>query len=378
MVHKGSTSASLLRMTAAACSLALAGPLHAQSETELLAWLESELERAVAYPDIEGVSVSFGELFHPKMSSTDRTQLRQQVADRPDHPGRHELRAEERRAGVGPDVRSWTIWSVSQDRWRINQTLSYQSNLPYVDRVRRGRDGWMLTSEYLAVVDTANPPSGRDIGASEGLIRAYLDDFLFGGLGAGAPQAARLEDAAIQDGGWTVTRVHASASGARIAIWFRGRWDSNAGRGFVEQKRIDDSPALDAIGSSQTYSDWGRDERLGRWVCRRVDKHDSRGTLTESLVFQNSSTFTRDEFDRMTRIPDPAGADPIRGPVTIRTVNDFRETPAKWQTISSGRVEDSGRFTPGRRPSAVPWRRVGWGTAAVILTALVIIRIRRS
>lgn len=354
-----------------------AGSALAQSTPEVAAWLEHEHTSAIGYPEPGLVAIRFDELFHPELSDPELSRLRTEVAGKPDHPGHNQILTEERRRSSGPDIREWTIWTIAPGEWRINQNTRSLKELPFVDRVRRGNDAWMLTTDYLGVIDAAKPPPGRDIGSSEGMLKMHLSELFFAKLGAGAIAEAGFSDITAGQGRWSATRWWGPAE-RRGAYRFEGRWDAAAGRGFVEQRTLTETPAKDAIGTRIVYSDWRRNETLNRWVCLRIDTYKPSGRLHESLVFRDAIPFTQDEFDTITRPPDPIGSDPLRGTLTVRKYNDFRASPAKWHEITDGRVVGSGELALASRREEFPWRRVGWGLAVVVLTTLIVLRIRRS
>lgn len=351
---------------AALCIVAIQA--SAQTEAELRRWLEQEINDAAVHPFPAGISLEFDEVFHGRLTSEELTTLKQQVRGKPDHPAQQQIKETERRLADGPDVRRWIVWMGDDHHWRINQTM-VRWDLPgsYVDHAWNGDLIWQLSGDALVMVSADAAPSGRDFASFRDSAQRHIDALLRGGLGfrADASTGPTISNVSVEGADWSATLEGVTRNGSRVALEFQGRWNASLGRGFVELQRLIDSPVAEAIGESARFLSWQAVGESDLWIAGRVEYRVASGTLDQALEFREAEPYDEGRLDELTRLPSPTGDDAIRGPLTIRTVSDYRPGRLVEHTYEDA-VPVGSRSLRTVSQEAEDYRRLGW-IAAVLL-----------
>lgn len=366
-------------MIAAVFAAAVSDPARGADDSDRLRevrrWLDEEIERAKERPAITGFAVRFDQLYHAEVTRAELEALKVEVVGKPDHPAHRKMAAHERRLSVGPDRSEWTVWFLSPERWRVNKTARYPTGIPFTDHARDRNDSWVLLDDSLVVIDADKPPANRDYASHEGIARMHLEALFYAGLGRGRGESA-LSDVVVNRETWTARRTFTLAPGSVIVLELAGRWDADAGRGFVESRRITASPYTETIGMRWENSGWTLEPMLDAWVSTRVDHIAEDGRYIESLEWRGVEPVSQKEVEAMIAVPDPLAADIVRGPLKVREVSDFRRNANVFKSIDeSGTVETR---SLEREPPRRNMQWIGWMLASLILAALVYVRVRRG
>lgn len=342
---------------------------------EVRRWLDGEIERAKERPAITGFAVRFDQLYHAEVTRAELEALKLEVVGKPDHPAHQKMAAHERRLSVGPDRRAWTVWFLSPERWRINKTAQYPTGIPFTDHGRDRNDSWVLLDDSLVVIDAGKPPVSRDYAAEERIARMHLEAIFYAGFGRGRGETA-LSDLVVNGEKWTIRSTTTIPPASTFVLELAGRWDTDAGRGFVESRRITASPFTETVGTRWEYARWRREPALDAWVSTRVDEIAPDGRVIESLEWQGVEPVSQKEVEAMIAVPDPLAADVLRGSLKVRQVSDYRENARVFKAIDAdGTIQTRTleRESPQRN---IQW--VGWALASLIIAALVYVRVRRG
>ena len=342
---------------------------------EVRQWLDGEINRGQDRPAIVGFAIRFDQLFHAEVTRAELESLRIEVQGKPDHPARRKLDTHERRLTSGPDRCEWTIWFLSPERWRINKTYQFPTGIPHVDHGRDRSDSWVLMDNSLVVIDADKPPENRNYAAEDGIARMHLEAFLYAGLGRTRGKSV-LSNLIVKGERWTVRRTVTLAPGSETELEFEGRWDANAGRGFVESRRIAASPYAETIGTRWEYAQWQHEPLLDVWVSKRVDQFDPSGKPEESLEWQSVTPVSQKEVEAMIAVPDPLASDVVRGRLKVRQVSDYRANARVFKSINDDGVVQT--HSQERGSPRGNMQLVGWMLATLIVAALVFIRVRRG
>jgi len=344
------------------------------STQEVQRWLDAEVERSREYPAIVGLVVEFDQLYHPKVTQAELEALRIEIQGKPDHPARREMASHERRLATGPDRKSWKVWLLTTERWRVNGSNEFPTGIPFVDYGRDGNDAWVLMDDSMVVIDADKPPPNRNYSREESLVRMHLDEFLYAGLGQTRGEAA-FSHLAIEGDRWSVRRTVTLAPESEVVVELAGRWDADAERGFVERRTLIASP-FGAPGRRWDFSGWRHEPLLKSWVCGRVDEIAPDGRPHESFVWRGVAPVTAQEVEALIAVPDPLGEDPVRGIVKVRAVSDFRAKAMTFTALDDEGASESRSLTTSAPRQNIQW--MGWALAALIIAGLVFMRVRRG
>jgi hypothetical protein len=305
-----------------------------------------------------------------------------QLADReralsafPDHPDHRVLEAERRRQEQGYDEEVIDLWTRGPGDWRRSQTLSWSEG-KFDDIVVTPSNVWSMTADSLTVLEPgAPPPPGRDLPSLEDGLSQWLRLIRDGNLGLGVRAEARPTGFRPVEGGMEM--VVTAPTGLHTSYVLAGVEGTDLPV-VVQFTRHEKLPS-NAVRDRWRFSQWRFVPHLERPIAMRAERVDEQGRVLESLDVVEIRAAAPGEFARVTAMPIAAGTDPLRGPVTFRSVFDFR---ADANTITSITPEGSvlTAIPPEMLPpkSSTALRTAGWITAAGLLAALIGVRLMRG
>jgi hypothetical protein len=334
------------------------------TEKALLEWLRQERELALIHPDFTGAEISYTIEHHPTWCAPEAlASLRRETAGRPDHPGRFDVEACDRYLRDGPSLEEAVVWSAEPTRWRysifhVRPVFSFA----YFDAAKTGETLWSLTAERLTVYDDKHPaPPGRAVDHVASSIKAEIGSFVHGPLWMFyEPAMLAKPSVRIDDDGWEVAATSESGVSARAA----GSWDAALARGFVDSVEYS-TPGAGGETFRCTSTGWHADEVLGTWVAERVENHYQRPIGKKVLILNSVIRCDDKRLEAALAVPDLSRPDPIRGPLTITRVDDFRGRGVAPQSVSLA----------GARPrtllESLATLRVEWIAAGVLVVSVV-------
>ncbi|HLO39833.1 MAG TPA: hypothetical protein VK176_02330 [Phycisphaerales bacterium] len=344
------------------------------SQDALAAWLRDVGERGPHRPADLVYEIRIEE--PAQRTPQDVRALAAAVKDKPDHPLRDEVRAEERRLAEGPDITDVVIFWNQEGSWRYNITLGPWADaaIRFIDTCVRPDSAWRLTPEQLAIVDPPSGyPPGRDYAANQGTFLNYVDAMLDGSLSRRV-SGMKLEEASVINGAWT---ARFSRDGRVIEYSGMIVQDPRAGGIFEPHSwKVVSHPEREFVGEMEHYERWAFDEAIGQRVAHTVRFVRSDGAPSRTVTLAGARRLGRDEFHRISRIPEPGEKDPIRGDVRITRVFDVRPGAMEVR-FPQDDVRPSMPLSPaatGSRSSQV----AGAIAACAIVAALVWLRLRRA
>lgn len=337
------------------------------------AWFEEEHTRGAQLPVLGPVLLRYTVEFLEVPSSEDLHRLREEIRTRPDHPDASLLEAYERRQ-ARRDIYTYDVYLPTSGSWRCSK--AFPDGTMYFDVTVTPEHAWGLSPALLAITDRSpNIPRGYDYAHSTGSsLFCDLADLFHGSVGG------------AHDAGLEVTSVSQSADTWQVdgrtktglLIRYSGVWDAAAGRGFVTRVRSgSDSPAPGADAEVAVFEGWRQDPTLGAFIATRVTRGPEGRPPSRLLTFQSVSSRLPENPGTLIAIPSASSVDPIRGALTFRAVQDFRNemTLSRTQAADGAWSERSApRPDPaGNRPRM---RTLGWILAGSLVTALIALRIR--
>lgn len=308
--------------------------------------------------------------------------MRSEAEGKPDHPNWREIHAEERRRRQPLNASRVMIWTDDTGRWRYSQSyLTSNTDEPsYVDAVVAGSVMWQLTPEELHVASTSEgtaPGVHGDPRSRERTMRVYLRELLHGRLAEGAA-AGMAPDGVVELLGDRRWAAYASQDD-RMRLRYEGVWDPEFSRGFVESVIVAETApeVADFRGTRYEFDGWHVDPLLQKWLAETATEISPDGVVTHRTVLDRVVEASPVEFDALVSVPPVDGDDPVRGPVTYRSLYDHRPSALARQDLGPDRNVLATADLPGAR-SWRRWRVGGWILAGVLVGGFVWLRVRSS
>lgn len=294
---------------------------------------------------------------------------------------REDFAAARRQRDESSEVLSSPIRQSHELRWRGPRQWRYgttyqptSTGVEYVDQAMTDKVAWQLSSIQLDVLDPKSLPPHINIAAEEPGFAAAIGLMLSGGLNFVNTYSLEIGEFNFDGRVWRVVGTNADYG---LVIEFRGRWSEEDQRGFIESVRSLKDPA--GGGLAYILEDYRYEEVLGRYVASSVTVMDG-GVIDSRFVFGSAQPEPPERFDEITRVPDVAGSDSVRGPITVARLNDYREgneahslvreTSGEWRQIALPAAPGPGNGGPVLR-----W--FGIVASITIISAVVILRLRR-
>lgn len=318
----------------AACVLCLAIPTAAgQNRERVEAWLEDEWNALPDTPspffDFDGAGLCY--VVERYVEGDELVRLQSQVEGRPDHPQRGLLEDSLRRRRDEPFGTKYGLYSGGSGRWRLNREFlgrSKEGTTRYWDMVVMPDSQWMMLPGTLVIHSpTAPPPQGQDLPGEERSTGPILDRLLTGGLAAAKGLGLRLGDVQLLSD--NRFRVAASRRDVpeqqQLTLEYIGRWDAERGRGFIESRTlVQNGYKPDSTGETYSMRDWRFVPEIGRWAAGFIAWAPAQGALGHRVRLIGGLEGDPDTLQRITRVPEIDGSDPLWGPVTATRLVDHR------------------------------------------------------
>ena len=318
----------------AVCVLCLAVlPAFGQSREQIDAWLKAEWDALPSAPspffDLDGAGLCY--VVERYVEGEELVALQRRVEGHPDHPDRTLLEDSLKRHRGEPFGTQYCVYSDGPGRWRINREFLGRSRdgAPrYWDMVVMPDSQWMMLPGTLVVHSpTAPPPQGQDLPGEERSTGPILDRLLTGGLAAAKGLGLRLGDVQLLSD--NRFRVAASRRDVpeqqQLTLEYIGRWDAERGRGFIESRTlVQNGYKPDSTGETYSMRDWRFVPEIGRWAAGFIAWAPAQGALGHRVRLIGGLEGDPDTLQRITRVPEIDGSDPLRGPVTATRLVDHR------------------------------------------------------
>lgn len=271
----------------------------------------------------------------------------------------------ERRTKNGPDTIESTLWFAGDSLWR---TAVDQSDFAekYMDQGVGGGASWMLTQRSMELRSLNAEPRGPFEGQlAIGLVRAFISQ----GLTQVFDPSAPIELKTLRsDEEWLLEFSGAAGSG-RVA----GTWDAEGSPEIREITYLDPAggPPLQRVVVSGVVFDSALDSPR----ATRLELHSPYSNVT--IGWSGTAPISKEEVARRAAPPDPTGADPVRGELSVTRVNDLRGDVAVIRTNEGD--DDWSTVTQRQVASDFAWlRRLGWAMASLIVIVILGLRVRAA
>ncbi len=373
------------------------GAQNQPSVASVEAWLDAEISGKNAFGSFASVRMALRTHSYAEFTAGQLSAMEAEVGGKPDHPKRMIVEATKRRLTAPDETVLLAFWRAP-NHWRICRTDRFlKVDLPpapvgnpvngtypadtkwtaprtgvewYLDCCQ-GRDyQWKLSPESLAfTTPDAGFPAAQGVEGWWLAFTSHADRHLTGGLAVWAErEPRRLGPVNLRGFDWACD-VGTTTFQSR----YSGRWDAAANRGFVEEIRPqgDKSPV-----GRYVMEKWAvrTIESKEVWCAENVRSYSRDGQLRTLSSLTELDVLSDEVFEQVTQLPDAARADPIRGEVTIRTVDDFGDPEVRRsRTLGQPPVlADTGPRTAGGETLRI----LGWVILGVLGVLLVIIRMR--
>lgn len=319
-------------VVAGAALICFSSVAHA-SAGDVRTWLAQAWEEAAKLPNFGDANLKWHaqRLYVP--SDAQLETMRRAVAGKPDHPDRASLMLYDRRVRGDKDEAVRQLWCHGDGQWRLS--YDFQSNnlstgeviTSFSDTTVLPDRHWRITPDQLLI----EPPDVSARSEIGGLIRSRSDFvlevgyFANGGMTGAHQSGTALGEVVVNGNRWSViaTRTQSQA-GKSYQLRFDGRWDEAQSRGFVERMEIvtnDYKPQV--VGTAWTFSDWRVDAVSDKAFAWKVEEFRPGGILDSRFVIEHFAVEPGKSFEEVTRTPEVAGVDPVRGKVTFSTIQDL-------------------------------------------------------
>lgn len=344
--------------------------------SKVAAWLDAQIDEARDLPldNLRDVAFRFAYELHTLRSPAEIERLRTEIEGHPDHPMRRVVERYDRMLEEGPTVIEYAARVRSWDEWRLNQDQPPGDSLPWNDTVVTPTHAYQLNPSQIALIDPrVGYPPGRQINTLSHEFWNPVNFLLYGDLGTRLAKEIARGEVRVDGDHWSC-EVRKPGQGTRR---YEGRWVSAWDRGVVERATVIANPdAPKYVGWFEVFSGWKMDPILGRPVAARFERHFPDGSIAYAYIFRGAEREDPAVFNRVTAVPDVAGADPLRGPITATSMWDFRQGTRRYVSDLQGarNVVDEGPL-PGANPtqSRSALRQGGWALLGAIVLGLVAI-----
>lgn len=327
------------------------------------AWLKRELQAAAAIPAWPGFSIRWRSEDPLTLSPKDIDALRSEVAGKPEHPRRHELEAAERMLRTGaPYVMRFELFSTPEGAWRFNST--YVDAKTFTDVTLTNGTAWKLSPMAIELFgDAPSADRRRSLAGERYVFVPMLASLLYGSLDRAAFSKLEIGDLRIDGSRWSATASR--RSGTPLVLGYEGRWDPQAGRGFVERYTIVRNPSAPTFeGTGERFEEWEFHPEPGVWAAKRAVLTKPGGEVWRVHVFEGFAPLPAGGHDAVFAAPSPGGADVVRGPIPTNVeVGDHARAVVT-------RMNEQGQLTEAPLPGARESARWGWNTVGLSLLAL--------
>lgn len=348
------------------------------------AWFDRAWRAAQEFPSFEAVSFAWRAEDFDSPPAGRLEALRREVARHPEHPERVNLPRYLRHAAGVPTVHRHVLYSIGEARWRYNTT---SEDGGFSDAAIGPSEAWRLTGTTLMKTSRAEAlgdDPDQAVILHEREFVSPVGMLVHGYLSAGRTAGLTPGEVSVSGSRWV---VRLGSSGDRdadrsIVLEVSGRWDTAAGRGFVEQVTIAaNGYKPESVGTRWRFHDWVAERVPGSFVASRVDEYRPDGSRVRSLVFEGCGALPAGGFEAVVAAPFLPGTDAVRGTVEIRVVGDYRSGQIReyegGSEVASYAMEE-GQWSE-RRAFRDRLRWAGWlMIAAVGAAGFVVVRARGS
>jgi hypothetical protein len=345
----------------------------APTREQVQAWFDAEWKEANEFPSFGHMSIAWRLEEYTALDADEVARLRSEVEGRPEHPRLIDLQRIDERARTGKPtiIGRYQLFWDGDGAWRY--CTSYDS--VYIDHVQHARQPWRMSDTTLIMLDPER--MGKDdehqTDRQRNVFIPSLGRLLYGGLSAGRISQLVPSPVQIEGDGWSVTlaRTAPGSTTTSFEATVRGRWDTDAGRGFVTSWTITSSPRSETVGSGYAIEDWHVDATAGRWIARRAVHRDARGRATRADILESVTLLEHGGIEAYLAPPGPDATDPVRGKVTYTGFSDLRNAPPAPPSTTTPPWTQ-----PPERPG-LGWRHAGWGVLSLAVGVLIASIVRR-
>lgn len=347
------------------------------------AWFESFVQSSDKELSFPGVRLTYERVFYSTLTDDEYQSLAALIAKHPEHPRKDELQLEKRRRRDGADVFRNQLWIDAGGAWRYSA-----DSIVDADGVHQYRDvawtpqrSWSITPRQLVVApsDSSGFPPEAQLKAAENTFLPELRRLMFGDTFAANTSGLALQPASQSGNVWKIVAERGSTSSPpHIQYEFTlERSSQESGWHVVESRIVAHETAPSYVNTKWVFEDWHLDPLLKMDVARQATFYDASGRKVRSLRWKPAEREST-PFATLAELPRADGTDPVRGPSTFVTANNY-------DAATSVSIDRATRSPVQSTSLAVPnsvwsnrYRWVGWVVIVGLVSLFVWIRTRRS
>lgn len=274
-----------------------------------------------------------------------------------------------------PIIKEFTVRMRGKTSWRYTED-AVQGHAPvaYIDRVRTPTHAWKMTPSWLVKLPIDRAVAGHPIDSVLGEGLQEIAFMRYAAAAMGRIRTMELDRPITNGAAWSYT-ARDTIDGSVFAC--RGTWHAAAERGLTTEITATDGPIL---GARWELDGWALVPESEFWYATEVSRYDPDGRLRQRSTMIEATTERPDVFDAMVAAPDFGAHDEMRGALALRSISDHSVEPALERVMTDSGVAEFPLDEPQQAIDAgeADYRRLGFTSAGLIITALVWLRIRRS
>lgn len=310
------------------------------------------------------IVIRFAYAYHSQLSDTEFNILQSKIRSNPEHPSKSQYDRELRIRADGPEVVEHVVCVLDGRLVRYN-TSSSENNV-YADIGIDGDTAWQMSRGQLTLV-----PADSDLPNDAPAFKSRLEQIQreFGYLwsnGRTMNLAMRVPDWEQSEGDTLI------AKNEKLVLEYRD--DGNA----ATVKVIDSETYPDIVNSFWVFDNRGDNPNIHTSFSKRMVEYSSSGSPVRSLEILSIQPTTTQVAQAYRKTPTLNGSDPFRGDVTFTGVYDYRHVDPKITVQANGGAVTVNQSSTGKYRANRNIRVIGWITAGVLVSSLIILRLKNS
>ncbi len=361
-------------LLAASSAAVLAQPTELQQDFNT--WFNRVLAPETGDALADGLRIKYTIEYLHVPPPTELAALRREAIEHPDNPRLAELPNFERRLAKSPsETRHNCLWRLGNE-WRWNTQTGDEKD-GFTDRIWSNGVVWMLTDKTLVLMDPAKVSQSRyRVDRIPSSFSADCMNMFSAQLNAPPARRLNLVPQLNDDDVWSVQASSTDAGGAEYKVSARGHWNPTEHWGTIDESRWEEHGTDGKREGEIIRTDnWEYIPSLRLGMAHRVDIAALDGQPDKRMSVKDAIIFSAADFQALIRVPSSDGIDPARGQVKFTSVMDLQSAQP---TIKGPQGEATAFSTPDETPERAWLRTLGWAIAAMIVTCLLLIKVRRK
>lgn len=274
-----------------------------------------------------------------------------------------------------PSHETYRLWRTGSS-WRWSRDNEDNAHT-FWDMTWANGLAWTLSPDALTAADQATADATNlHIEGANSATSCDVQLLFTAGIATALASGIHLDPTLGNDNKWHAEGTAQRGDGASIRFVVSGHWQPTEALGSVVHSEFSLSRDGKLVGTSIVdATDWVPIPQLKLAIARSVLWKES--GLDRRITLVSHSAYSSSEFKRLTAVPSITEDDPIRGRPTFRSVTDFRGGRPRVSEVDSQNRTKLAPMMPDRQEASNnTLRTLGWVSAAGLVAAIVLLRIR--